>query len=168
MSVCRGKLAFNTLEQAERTVAVVAALRPGSKAPVRTYECPRCGHLHFTSKTEAEVGRHASTAAHIGPAEPAFTVAVHVPPPAPARKRKAVAVLENPCAGCGEGGAKFDMRGALYHRRCRTQALTALPPADRRALLIEWANAGQRGTKTVLSNLERTGAGAAAQRGEGG
>lgn len=59
---CNRKLAFDTVEQAERSAQLISGMRGGEgKVPVRIYECHVCGRLHFTSKEEAAVGSRAST-----------------------------------------------------------------------------------------------------------
>jgi hypothetical protein len=129
---CR-KLAFDSIEQAERTAAVIAGLRPGEqRGPVRLYDCPRCGSLHFSSKGEAELRAVApSTVADVGEIVPAFVAAAPTLPPAAL------------CAWCNADGAMFEMRGALYHRRCRGYALQELPPGERRAELAARSREGQ-------------------------
>jgi hypothetical protein len=156
VSPCRYKLAFRTHEQAERTAAVVAALRPGASAPVRTYECPHCGALHYTSSPQRIDSASDSTVAALGPVAPLWVEQLAAPkrvPPAPPPP-------VNPCAKCGAGDARFSFRGSVYHRKCRTDAILSLPtPEERRAALNELAAAGQeaRLARVMAANLARTG-----------
>lgn len=122
------KLGFTSVEQAERTSALIAGIAAGTKSPpVRLYECPRCGLLHFTSKREEEVGERASTVAELEPPQPILTP--H-------------ATADSPCASCGDGGARYELQGRLYHRRCRRNALNSLPHEERQRIVAEWCRAG--------------------------
>jgi len=58
------KLAFNTVESAERTVQIISGIRGGYRKPKRIYLCPHCDQYHLSGKEEAEV-THASTVAQI-------------------------------------------------------------------------------------------------------
>jgi hypothetical protein len=124
------KLAFRDVESALRTASVVASFRPGSKQPLRIYECPDCRSLHFTSLPEFD---GATTVAVIDDIRPLFvaqrTDTAHAAPVPPV-------VPLNPCAACGremenEGYALGDLR---FHKRCRVEARKQLPPAERRRL----------------------------------
>jgi hypothetical protein len=133
---CR-KLAFSSVEQAERTAAVIAGLRPGEqRAPVRLYDCPWCGAMHFSSKGEEELrGVNASTVADVSEIVPAFAV------PAPTLP------LADRCGWCDADGATFELRGVRYHRRCRTYALRELSPRERQAELEARSREGQARTE---------------------
>lgn len=113
---------------------------------VRVYRCTFCGRFHLTRQA-------------------AEAPAAQAPAPRPTRN-----VPTRVCDGCGKDGASFDLYGLTYHRRCRAQAMQVLPLRQLRALLIEWADAGQRRTdvklvEQIAKNLARTGPDAASPHG---
>lgn len=132
---CKGKLAFDTLDQAERTIEIIHQQRGGSgKLPKRVYLCTTCGKFHLTSMSEEQVGSRASTVADV---DFSGVEAANTTDP----------ILARLCPGCErliENGPGFELLGRQWHRKCRRKALEALPAEQREQIEREWTARGQR------------------------
>jgi hypothetical protein len=121
------KLAFRDVESALRTAEVVASFRPREKAPVRIYECPDCGALHFTSLPDFGGATTVAVPENIRPAFVAQRTDVAQSTPV---------VPLHPCAECGREMENdgFALGERRYHKRCRVEARKHLPPVERHRL----------------------------------
>lgn len=142
------KLAFRTVESAERTVQIISGIRGSFRKPKRIYLCPRCDQYHLSGKEEAEVP-HASTVAQVSQSTPSGLN------PAPARADESGSTPQ-PARGAREAGLSSPkppkMEGPI--RQANKIAKEAVQRADRAEARATWMLEKMRLAATSITDGE--------------